>query len=253
MGSMSLCKPLQDQDPAFLTIRKHTIVLLAVCDAKYSFTLVDIGDSGRSSDGGVFSSSNLGYAIEHDHLNVPKPEKLPGSDHIFPYVFIGDEAFRLSEQMMKPYPREVLTLKERIYNYRLSRTRRIIENSFGIAAARFRILRRPIIAKVDLVVSATKAVVALHNYLMHGKSFESNLYCPPGFADVETSNGIRRGGWRNEVDGIDGLADIPQLGSNNYSKTAKEIKENFRDYLCSEEGQVPWQLEYVTATHDKFD
>ena len=39
---------------------------MAVCNAKYQFTLVDIGDIGRQSDGSVYGSSHLGYAIENN-------------------------------------------------------------------------------------------------------------------------------------------------------------------------------------------
>ena len=148
----------------------HSIVLMAVCDANYQFTLVDVGDSGRQSDGSVYANSHLGFAIEDDKLNIPKYAQLPNSTTILPYVFVGDDAFGLKTHMMKPYPLQNLSLEERIFNYRLSRARRAIENVFGIATSRFRIFRRPIIAKVEKVVSITKAVVALHNYLISLKS-----------------------------------------------------------------------------------
>lgn len=41
----------------------------------------------------------------------------------------------------------------------------IVENSFGILAARFRILLREINAGVDLVDKIIKAVVVLHNFI----------------------------------------------------------------------------------------
>ena len=56
--------------------KTHSIVLLAVCNANYEFTLVDIGNTGRVSDGGVYSTSCFGQAIDANLLNIPKPEKL---------------------------------------------------------------------------------------------------------------------------------------------------------------------------------
>ena len=64
---------------------------------------------------------------------------------------------------MKPYPRHNLDDQSKlIANYRFSRARRIIENSFGILAARFRIFRHTIHAEVETVQNITKACVALH-------------------------------------------------------------------------------------------
>ena len=64
--------------------KTHSIVLLGVCDANYKFTLVDIGDSGRQSDGSVYANSNLGYAIENKLLNVPPDAKVTGSTKVLP-------------------------------------------------------------------------------------------------------------------------------------------------------------------------
>ena len=41
---------------------KHslTVVLLALVDARYKFTVVDIGSYGKNSDGGIFAHLKLG-------------------------------------------------------------------------------------------------------------------------------------------------------------------------------------------------
>lgn len=54
----------------------HSIVLLAICDANYSFTFVDIGAYGRRSDGGIFRDSEMGKKFEQHEMNIPKPELL---------------------------------------------------------------------------------------------------------------------------------------------------------------------------------
>ncbi|XP_065640572.1 uncharacterized protein LOC136073131 [Hydra vulgaris] len=110
--------------------KTHSIVLLAVCNAKYQFLLLDIGNSGRQSDGSVYANSQLGYAIENDLLHIPQACKVNGTETILPYVFVGDNAFGLKPQMMKPYPFCNLSYKKRLFNYRLSRVKRIVENAF---------------------------------------------------------------------------------------------------------------------------
>ena len=236
--------------------KSHSIVLMAVCNANYQFTLIDIGDTGRNSDGGVFGNSDMGIAFESNKMKIPEPNELPGTDIKCPYVLVGDEAFPLKTYLMKPYPREALDIKERVFNYRLSRARRIIENTFGILAARCRIFRKPIIAREEVVVNVTKAATALHNYLMHGHEFDSTkkFYCPPTFIDQETPSGMRQGDWRYEIRDYQGLAPLNrQLGSNNYSRNAKQLRELFNDFFNSPAGQVPWQFDMVTSTVNTFD
>ncbi|XP_065675624.1 uncharacterized protein LOC136091841 [Hydra vulgaris] len=203
--------------------KTHSIVLLAVCNANYEFTMVDIGDSGRQSDGSVFNNCSLGYAIENNKLNIPDPEKIGNSDKILPYVLVADDAFGLK---------------------RLSRARRVIENTFGIATSRFRIFRRPIIANLEKVILITQAIVALHNFLMKKRSANNYLYCPTNYTDIDGPAGFRPGDWRQDNSCSAALQPLSS-GSNNYSKDAKQVRDDFKEYFNSPEGELEWQLDLV--------
>ena len=55
---------------------------------------------------------------------------------------------------------------KRNFNHRLSIARRDNENTFGISTARWHIFKRPIDAIPERGIGITKAVVALHKFLM---------------------------------------------------------------------------------------
>ncbi|XP_048514050.1 uncharacterized protein LOC125501700 [Athalia rosae] len=109
---------------------------MALCDSKYRCRLVDVGAQGRSSDGEIGSNSEIGRNMSRGKMRIP-PEDNVGSKHVLsPYVFVVNEAFELSEFMMRPCTGRGGLLKEKaVFNYRLSRARRLIENSFAILAA----------------------------------------------------------------------------------------------------------------------
>jgi len=130
---------------------------------------------------------------------------------------LADEGFAMKTFMMRPYPKNCSERSEIVFNYRLSRARRVIENSFGILATRFRIFRRPIIAGVEKTIAITKAAVALHNYLI---AEESQRYIPEN----------------NEI-----IQNIPRQGSKNSPNEAKRIRDQFKTYFNSPEGTVSWQ------------
>ena len=155
--------------------------------------------------------------------------------------------------MLKPYPRGSIEERENIFNYRLSRARRIVENAFGIATSRFRVFRRSIIANVDTAVEVIKAVLALHNFLMYNCSFVNyNAYCSPDFVNREIQGQVMHGQWRTDVHN-QALQDVSNIGSNNYSRDAKKVRDNYRDYFCSDAGSVPWQWGVVRSTSETFD
>lgn len=94
------------------------MVLLALCDANYKFTVVDIGGRGRRSDGGLLQRSALGRGLRDGTLQLPPPAVLPGGSMAVPYVVVGDEAFGLANNLMRPFGGKFLSDEYNIYNYR---------------------------------------------------------------------------------------------------------------------------------------
>ncbi|KAJ8959581.1 hypothetical protein NQ314_006230 [Rhamnusium bicolor] len=72
--------------------------------------------------------------LEDEYLHKINP--LPSRNTSVPHVIVADAAFSLSRSILKPYPFRGLTREQRILNYRLSRARWVVENTFGILANR---------------------------------------------------------------------------------------------------------------------
>lgn len=103
----------------FYNYKSHfSIVLFALADANYNFMYVDVGCQGRISDGGVFKNCTLSEKIRSNTLGLPGRSVLENRTKEIPYVFLGDEAFALSENLMKPFSGvHNKRSGERIFNY----------------------------------------------------------------------------------------------------------------------------------------
>ena len=66
---------------------------------------------------------------------------------------------------MKPFPVSGLSRAQRVFNYRLSRRRRISENGLGIIGNRRRVFRAPILLPPDKVIALIMVALVLHNFL----------------------------------------------------------------------------------------
>jgi len=84
---------------------KHnfSIVIMVVCNANYEFLMIDIGSNERVSDGRVFSNTLFCKHLQEKKLKLPKPNYLPGINCKIPYIFVANDAFSLSDNLMKPY------------------------------------------------------------------------------------------------------------------------------------------------------
>ena len=218
---------------------------MAMCDAAYRFIYVSIGSYGRDNDASIFSQSELYERFERGDLNIPLPG--PILNKPTPYYIIGDDIFALKTWLMKPYSGKCTT-DQNVFNYRLSRARRTIENAFGIMAARWRIFRRPIRADTTTIDLIVKACVSLHNYLL---STDNPRYTPQGFVDSDNQDGMVTGDWRKIIaeDTAPALRNVSRMATRNYAHTAKVMRDHLRAYVTSEEGEqrCPWQKARVTS------
>ncbi|CAN8011238.1 unnamed protein product, partial [Ixodes pacificus] len=151
------------------------------------FLYVEVGHHGSESDGGIFARSKIQQLIVSGEQGLPSPTAV-GEEGELPYYLVGDEAFPLKPYLMRPYPRKS-ALRRKIFNYRLSRGRRVVENTFGILAQRRRILRRPFRASEVNTDKIVAACVVLHNFLLKESEASAAAYCPPGTADQEDWEG----------------------------------------------------------------
>ena len=157
----------------------HSIVLLALVDAEYKFLYVDIGASGAGSDAGVFSETVLKEALEAATIGLPMPDPLPNDD-----------------QPMKPMPHRNMSVEDRVFNYRLSRGRRIVENVFGLLASRFRCLLTTMPQTPERVSIITLACCVLHNFLrIKNPTLDANAVDQ----DNPDTPGIIPGAWREHA------------------------------------------------------
>ncbi|XP_045123980.1 uncharacterized protein LOC123511938 isoform X2 [Portunus trituberculatus] len=221
-----------------------SIVLLGVADGNYNFLYADVGCQGRISDGGVFKFTSLYNTLENNSAHVPSVEALPGRTEPVPYVLVGDDAFAMSSYLMKPYPGRALDIPKRVFNYRLSRARRIIENVFGIMSCKFRVFLKPIALQPCKVESVVLACIYLHNFLRRN-SVSRQSYTPPGsFDSCDTDGNMIAGSWRRDINECDRLLDlmhVPRRASDNLHK----IRDEFCSYFVSEQGTVPWQYDAI--------
>ena len=193
----------------------------------------------------MLGNSNFYSALKKQQLNLPEPGPLPQSSGSFweftqckvdiPIVFVADDAFPLSTNCMKPFGFKNASDMERIFDYRLSRFKRIAENGFGIWSNRFKLFSTKAQLKPEKTTIAVMASLALHN-MLRTKSSES--YTPVGFIDTETNDGIIEGTWREGT--APNLAPLPDMRYGRTSLAGKDIKRKLCEYFNGP-GQIPWQ------------
>lgn len=224
--------PPHDAGSFFFNYKEfHSLVLLAVVNAKYEFIMCDFGTNGRISDGGVIENTKFGEKLNNNSLRIPPADILPPFPTPLPYVFVGDEAFALKENFLKPYNQRELNEEKKIFNYRLSRARRVVENTFGILCSKFRIFESPINLKPDNIDSVVMASCVLHNFLR--RNTNNTRHEAPDILNDEVR--------QQEVLPI---AELERGHNRRCCEVAKGVRDTFMEYFIGE-GAVPWQKEKI--------
>ena len=209
----------------------HSIVMLALVDAEYRFLWVDLGSSGSWSDAQIFNQSVLREKIEDESIGFPPPQPLTPDAPPVAYFILGDDAFALKTWLMKPFSRRGMDLNERLYNYRISRGRRVVENVFGILVQRFRVLLSTMQQEPRVVATITIACVILHNLM---RERYGNL--APEEADPQDDPTLP------PQDAL--IGDQNPQEARNPSRAAKQQRDILMDYFIND-GAVPWQMDRI--------
>lgn len=188
--------------------------------------MVDVGANGRISDGGVLYYTKFWEKFVNNTLNIPLPSCLPNTNKTYPYVFVANEAFSLKCNLMKPFSQHELTNDRRIFNYRLSRARRVVENAFGVLASKFGVFQKPINLSPEKAVKITMACCYLHNFL------------------IETNQQLYRTRSILVEENLETGGSLKKTPTRNAREDAKLVKEKYCNYF-NKEGQVPWQTNMI--------
>ena len=170
-------------------------------------------------------------------LDFPCPKELPNYPEggVLPHCIVADEAFPL-RHIMRPYPRGnrqiKLTREEQIFNYRLSRARRIVENGFWILVQRFRVFNRKLPLMPNNVDKVVNACFMLHNYLTEEQDYPTicNRLNPEQEPSLHDDGAIL------DLDNLNVYSSCYRSAA-----AARALRNIFKDYFARPEGAVTWQ------------
>lgn len=209
----------------------HSVVLLAVVDARYRFVAIDVGSYGREGDAGIFLKSAIRQQMIDGSFNIPPPSAIPDTNIVLPNVVLGDEAFSLTTNMMKPYPQKqtIHDQTKAIYNYRHCRARRTSENAFGILCQYFRVFYTPIAVSPEVADNLIVSACIFHNMLRNSKILYPNEN-PNSSPEFPREN----------------MIPLKPTIDRRSSFEACTVRDNFKTYFNSIEGSVQWQDKHVS-------
>lgn len=193
-------------------LNKSSLVLNAVADAEFRFLAVDVIVVRGEPDytfGGVFTY--LGCNV------------LPDSNVKLPLVLIGNQAFPLKKNLLRPFPPRATLICERKANFnkRLESARMTIDCAFEIMTEKWEILKRTLEVNVDFAIITVKVACLLNNVIKDTEGMTDPHFCKFGQKDHGAIY-------------LD-LLTRQSKKNNRASSVAVQIREQFETYLMEHE------------------
>ena len=133
---------------------------------------------------------------------------------------------------MTPYSRvNNLTIAEKVYNFRQSSARSLVERSFGIMTKKWGIMQKPFNFKLKNIEKIVYTLVNLHNFLI---TYELNNSAEEQSYNVDPNNEL----FRN-------IQNIDDNDEDDRDEEPIQIRDDFRRYFVSPAGAVPWKYKKV--------
>ena len=226
-------KPNKAGSDFFNYKRYSSVVLMALVDSDYKFIWVDVGYNGGSSDSQIWAQCELNRRIEDGDIDLPPEKPLPHDDRNSPYFVVADDAFALKTYVMKQY-RNPVGNAQKVFNYRISRGRLVVENAFGILAQRLGCFLTTLQLQPQNVKVVIYASVVLHNLIRI-----RNPIIPRHTVDEENANHdtFIPGLWRQQTE----LLPLQRYSGNRATQLGKKQRELLTRYFQSRRGRVWWQ------------
>ncbi|CAL1299596.1 unnamed protein product [Larinioides sclopetarius] len=125
------------------------------------------------TDSNILQQTEFWSLLCSKKLNIPNPTPLPPEGIKVQYVFVADDAFPMQKHM-RSYGGHNLSIKQKIFNYRLSKARKYVECAFGILCNKWRIFHTPLNLSKETAIEVVKASVILHNIVREMDGFRSD-------------------------------------------------------------------------------
>ena len=158
-------------------------------DSNYKFIDIYVAWPGKVHDARVFSSSSVFEKGQRKQLFVGELAKTMNGIKV-PFNKIADAAYPLLPWVMKPFSDNGnLSPEKAHFNYRLSRSRMVVENAFGCLKGRWRCLLKQNESDLARMNNVVAACCVLHNICETFKDdFDPELLRHTGDAGEENIN-----------------------------------------------------------------